>query len=392
MSRILALNYGSSSLKFKLVDLAQRPTRTIARGTYGGTSGGVFGIDNVLSALAAAGVPTASVDGVGHRVVHGGSFGAPALVDDMVVAAIEEARALAPLHNAAALQGIREARAAFGPAMPMVAVFDTAFHRSMPDHAALYALPRAVAQRHGIRRYGFHGISHHYIALRYAEIVGKAPDAVSLVTLHLGNGCSATAIGNGRSLDTSMGFTPLEGLMMGTRSGDLDPALVGYLQERGGYSLADIDGLLNNASGLLGVSGASQDVRDLLRAEASGDADAHLALEMFCYRVRKYIGAYLAALGGAEAIVFTGGIGEHAAPLRARICRGLEWASLVLDAERNDAAVGAEARISTDGSRLQAYVVPTDEEVMIAREAAVCIERAARAQPRDQVASTTSNP
>jgi acetate kinase len=202
------------------------------------------------------------------------------------------------------------------------------------------------------------------------------------VTLHLGNGCSATAIRNGRSIDTSMGFTPLEGLMMGTRSGDIDPALVGYLQGREGSTVAEIERLLNHESGLLGVSGLSHDVRQLLEAEAAGDEAAHLALEMFCYRVRKYVGAYLAALGGAEAIIFTGGIGEHAAPLRARIGQGFEWAGLQMDDRRNADAIGRESRISADHSRLQAYVIPTDEELMIARETVECIDRATHSNRR----------
>jgi len=255
----------------------------------------------------------------------------------------------------------------------MVAVFDTSFHQTIPDHAALYALPMEITQRWGIRRYGFHGISHQYVAQRYAELVGQAPGHVRLVTLHLGNGCSATAIGGGRSLDTSMGFTPMEGLMMGTRSGDLDPAIFRYLQEHEACSAADVDHLLNKASGLLGVSGLSHDVRDLLAAETEGLEAAHLALEMFCYRVRKYIGAYLAVLGGAEAIVFTGGIGEHAAALRERICLGLDWAGLAIEPARNQAAIGKEARISTDSSRLHAYVIPTDEELMIARQTEACL-------------------
>ena len=382
MSLILALNYGSSSLKFKLLDVAGQGARAVTQGSVGSLAPGTLGIESVVRTLAEAGCSVGMVTGVGHRVVHGGTLGASMQIDDEVVAAIERASALAPLHNAAALRGIREAQAAFGNETPMVAVFDTAFHQTLPEHAALYALPVAVSRRHGIRRYGFHGISHRYAALRYAEITDQRPEAVTLVTLHLGNGCSATAIRNGRSIDTSMGFTPLEGLMMGTRSGDVDPALVGYLQGREGSTVAEIERLLNHESGLLGVSGLSHDVRQLLEAEAAGDEAAHLALEMFCYRVRKYVGAYLAALGGAEAIIFTGGIGEHAAPLRARIGQGFEWAGLQMDDRRNADAIGRESRISADHSRLQAYVIPTDEELMIARETVECIDRATHSNRR----------
>jgi acetate kinase len=382
VSLILALNYGSSSLKFKLLDLAVEGARAVAQGSVDSLAPGALGIESVVRTLAEAGCSVGMVAGVGHRVVHGGTLGAPVQIDDEVVAAIERASALAPLHNAAALRGIREAQAAFGHETPMVAVFDTAFHHTLPEHAALYALPLAVSRRHGIRRYGFHGISHRYAALRYAEITDQRPDAVTIVTLHLGNGCSATAVRNGRSVDTSMGFTPLEGLMMGTRSGDVDPALVGYLQGREGGTVAEIERLLNHESGLLGVSGLSHDVRQLLEAEAAGDEAAHLALEMFCYRVRKYVGAYLAALGGAEAIIFTGGIGEHAAPLRARIGQGFEWAGLQMDDRRNADAIGRESRISADHSRLQAYVIPTDEELMIARETVECIDRATHSSRR----------
>jgi acetate kinase len=375
LRHILALNYGSSSLKFKLIDVSTEGARPVAQGGVERLAPGELGIESVVRTLSERGFSVDTVDAVGHRVVHGGTLGAPARIDDEVISAIERASALAPLHNVAALRGIREARAAFGRDTPMVAVFDTAFHQTMPEHAALYALPLALSRRHGIRRFGFHGISHRYVALRYAEITGQSPDAVTLVTLHLGNGCSATAIRRGQSVDTSMGFTPLEGLMMGTRSGDLDPALVGYLQAREDKPLAEINRLLNHESGLLGVSGLSHDMRQLLHAEAAGDEQAHLALEMFCYRVRKYVGAYLAVLGGAQAIVFTGGMGERAAPIRARIGQGFEWAGLAMDDRRNDDTVGREGQISAEHGRLQAYVIPTDEELMIARETAACISR-----------------
>jgi len=256
----------------------------------------------------------------------------------------------------------------------MVAVFDTAFHHTIPEHAHSYAIPHEMARRYGLRRYGFHGTSHRYVAERYAEISGTARDQVNIITLHLGNGASATAIKGGRSVDTSMGFTPLEGLVMGTRSGDLDPAILEVLSQREGLSVGQLLTMLNTASGLLGLSGLSADMRTLLEAAAGPEGrQARLAIDVFCYRVKKYIGAYLTALDGADAIVFTGGIGENAPAVRARICAGLEWCGLTLDPARNEAAVGQEARISADGSRLQSWVIPTDEELLIARDTVRCL-------------------
>ena len=318
------------------------------------------------------------LNAVGHRVVHGGPrFAQSVLVDDEVVAAIEALGELAPLHNAAAVSGMRAARRALGPRIPMVAVFDTAFHHTLPEHAFTYALPGDLVRRHGLRRYGFHGISYRYVTERYAGITSTPLDRVTMIALHLGNGCSAAAIRGGAAMDTSMGFTPLEGLVMGTRSGDLDPALLEFLARKERLSPAQILTMLNNASGLLGLSGLSRDMRTLLEAARQPDGErARLAIDVFCYRARKYIGAYLAALGGADAIVFTGGIGEHAPAIRAQICAGLEWCGLRLDPERNGAAVGRETRISTEDSRLHAYVIPTDEELMIARDAVRCVARA----------------
>jgi acetate kinase len=303
------------------------------------------------------------------------------MVDDEVVAAIEALGELAPLHNPAAASGMRAARDALGPAVPMVAVFDTAFFRTLPARAHTYALPHALAERHGLRRYGFHGTSYRYVTERYGEITSTPLDRVSIITLHLGNGCSASAIQGGAAVDTSMGFTPLEGLVMGTRSGDLDPALPEFVARKEGLSPGQVLALLNTASGLLGLSGLSHDMRTLLEAAARPEGErARLAIEVFCYRARKYIGAYLAALGGADAVVFTGGIGEHAPAIRARICAGLEWCGLRLDPERNGGAVGCEARISAEGSRVHAYVIPTDEELLIARDTVRCV---AGLPPRD---------
>jgi acetate kinase len=250
--------------------------------------------------------------------------------------------------------------------MPMVAVFDTAFHATLPQHAFTYALPQDLAVRHRIRRYGFHGIAHQYMLERYCRITGTPAERASIITLQLGNGCSAAAIRNGQSVDTSMGFTPLEGLVMGTRSGDIDPGIVGYLAEKEGLDAAAVERLLNRESGLLGISGRWSDMRDLLAAEEWDDG-ARLAVQVFCYRVRKYIGAYLAVLGGAQAVVFGGGIGENAPSVRAMICAGMEWCGLRVDPERNASHVGTEGRISVDGAAIAALVVAVDEAALIAR-------------------------
>jgi len=253
---------------------------------------------------------------------------------------------------------------------PQVAAFDTAFHHSLPETAYLYALPYQYYRRYRVRRYGFHGSSHRYVAHRWRQLTGRTPADTTIVTLHLGNGCSACAIRRGESVDTSMGFTPLEGLVMGTRSGDLDPAILDYLAAKEGLSLPQVEGILNGQSGLLGVSGLTADMREL-QAEAAehGDRRARLAIDLFCYRVRKYIGAYLAALDGAEAVVFAGGIGENAAAVREQICAGLRWMGAEIDAGRNAATVGgAEGRIDNGTGRLQLWVIPTDEELLIARD------------------------
>jgi len=319
------------------------------------------------------------VDAVGHRVVHGGArFTAPTPIDDAVLAAVEGLESLAPLHNRPSLAGIRACQAALKPAVPMVAVFDTAFHASLPAAAAQYAIPGELARRHGIRRFGFHGLSYAWATARSAALLGRAEADVRLVVLHLGNGASAAAIRDGISVDTSMGLTPLEGLVMGTRSGDVDPALIGYLVRMEGTAVADVESWLNERSGLVGLSGASGDVRDLLDRERH-DARARLALDVFCHRARKYLGAYLAVLGGAEAVVFTGGIGEHQPEIRQRIAGGFEWCGLTLDPERNAATRGGEGVISAAASRIRALVVAADEERIIAHQTAACL--AARSQP-----------
>lgn len=315
------------------------------------------------------------VHAVGHRVVHGGElFGDSKLITDEVLKGIEDCIELAPLHNPNNIKGILAARQVFGPTLPQVAVFDTSFHHSLPEHAYLYAIPYHLYRRHRIRRYGFHGTSHRYVTQRYQRLRGLGKEQTNIVTLHLGNGCSAAAIRGGSCVDTSMGMTPLEGLVMGTRSGDIDPAIVSLIATKEGLSASETEALLNTQSGLLGISGLTNDMRVLQEElKAHDDRRVRLAIEVFCYRAKKYIGAFLAAIGGSDAIVFTGGIGENSADIRARICAGFEWAGLRLDEKRNQQTVGSERQISTDNSTLHAFVIPTDEELMIARDTLRCI-------------------
>jgi acetate kinase len=388
--RVLAVNCGSSTLKFKLVEV-NGTTRTLAKGlverigdekaslTFS-AEGSVShqraaapdheaAILVVLDRLASAGL--AAPEAFGHRVVHGGDrFSGPALIDRGVMSHIEDLGELAPLHNGPSLAAIKASLRATSPPVPMVAVFDTAFHRTMPERASLYPIPRDLTEKHGIRRYGFHGTAHRCMVERYSALTATPAEETRLVTLQLGNGCSATAVSGGRSVDTSMGFTPLEGLMMGTRSGSVDPSLVGFLMRREGVDASQVEGWLNKRSGLLGISETSRDVRTLLDAEERGDGRAALALQMFCDRVRKHVGAYLAVLGGADAVIFGGGIGENAPLIRERILAGMGWCGLVLDPERNASAVGVEARITSDASKIHAYVVLVDEETRIADDTA----------------------
>src|ERR1044072_702065 len=311
------------------------------------------------------------IHAVGHRVVHGGEqFTSSALITEAVLRGIEDCIERAPLHNPAKIQGIHAARAALGSAIPQVAVFDTAFHQTLPEHAFLYALPYQLYRRHRIRRYGFHGTSHRYVAYRYRKLRGIARDATNIITLHLGNGCSIAAIKGGNSIETSMGFTPLEGLVMGTRSGDLDASIVDLIATKEGLTSGEVETLLNKQSGLLGISGLTDDMRELLaEAHEHDDRRARLAIEIFCYRARKYIGSYLAAMNGAEAIVFTGGIGENSAEIRARICTDLTWLGVELDADLNAThGAGKGGQISSETSRVAVFVIPTNEELLIARD------------------------
>ncbi len=307
------------------------------------------------------------ISGVGHRVVHAGeAYSGSVMIDDEVMAALEACIPLAPLHNPPNIMGIKAVRDVL-PDVPMVGVFDTAFHQTMPDSSYIYPLPYELYQEHGIRRYGFHGTSHRYVALRAAEILARDPAELNLITCHLGNGASVAAVSGGKSIDTSMGFTPLEGLVMGTRSGDIDPAIVGHLESNLGMSSAEVGQLLNKQSGLLGISGVSSDLRDVEREYANGNDRARLALEVYCYHIRKYIGAYAVALGHVDAITFAAGVGENDSLVREWSCRGLGIIGAVLDPFKN-ATRHDEAIISKMSSRVTIMIVPTNEELMIARD------------------------
>lgn len=316
------------------------------------------------------------IHAVGHRVSHGGeSFCESIRIDRDVLRGIEACVDLAPLHNPANLNGIRAAKELFGPDTPQVAVFDTAFHATIPAHAYLYGIPFEYYERHNIRRYGFHGTSHLYVTQAYQRINALQQDKVNVISLHLGSGCSATAIRNGRSYDNSMGFTPLEGLVMGTRCGDVDPSVVLHLMREESMTAKALNQMLNRESGLLGISGLTSDMRELVAAEEKNDR-ARLAVDLFCYRVRKYIGAYFAAMGGADAVIFTGGIGECSPVIRSRICEGLECIGLRLDTELNvQLASGKAGKITCDESTTQAYVIPTNEELLIARDTFAVLQR-----------------
>jgi len=304
---------------------------------------------------------------VGHRVVHAGEkYASSVVIDDDVMAALRECIDLAPLHNPPNIMGIEVAQKLM-PNVKHVGVFDTAFHQTMPDYAYMYALPYEYYEKHKVRRYGFHGTSHKYVSQRAAAMLGRPIEELKIITCHLGNGASVTAVKGGKSVDTSMGFTPLEGLIMGTRSGDLDPAVVTFLQEKEGFSSEQVNNLLNKKSGVLGISGVSSDFRSLEEASDAGNERAALAMEMFAYRVRKYIGAYAAAMGGVDAIVFTAGLGENSALMREKICAGLEFLGVKIDAEKNNVR-GREVDFSATDAKVRTLLVPTNEELMIARD------------------------
>jgi acetate kinase len=353
---VFVVNCGSSSLKWSVVDADSGST--LGSGTVQKVEDHAAALSEVLEVA-----PLDSVEAVAHRVVHGGErFSAPVLINDAVVAAIRDLAVLAPLHNPANADGIEVACRAF-PSLPHVAVFDTAFHTTLPPRAYTYAVPRAW----GVRRYGFHGTSHAYVAREAARILGR--DDVDVIVLHLGNGASASAVASGRSIDTSMGLTPLEGLVMGTRSGDVDPALVLHVRRTRKLSTDEIDAVLNSRSGLLALAG-DNDMREVQRRVRAGDQAAELALDVYCYRIRKYVGAYLAALGGADAIVFTAGVGENDAVVRERSLAGLERLGIVVDAVRNAAG---DTVISPDGAPVTVLVIPTNEELEMATQAAALV-------------------
>jgi acetate kinase len=391
--RILVFNCGSSSLKFELIDIQEqsgqpRNTRRLAQGVFeeigprasirfSDESGHRLEQSEALADHKIAAVRAidwleqfggAAINAVAHRIVHGGEqVTEPARATDPIMRALGAASEFAPLHNPPAIAAIRAVEERL-PGIPAVIVTDTGFHRSLPPAARNYAIPRALAVRYGIRRFGFHGIGHAWMLERCAALRATTPEQLNLITLHLGAGCSATAIRQGRSVDTSMGFTPLEGLMMGTRSGDIDPAIFSFLAARENLSPDQVERILNHESGLLGVSGVSADLREI-QANAKQNQLAALAIEMFCYRVRKYIGAYMAVLGCTNAIVFGGGIGEHSDNVRERVCSALGPLGIVVDPERNRRANGREACISDERSRVAVYVIPLDEELYIARAA-----------------------
>ncbi len=398
--KVLVLNCGSSSVKFQLVETDEASSsggtdRALAKGlveNIGGTAilryaaegrepltetaeilEHKIAVERVLALLTreATGVirDRAEIEAVGHRMVHGGEhFKSSMKIDDAVLHAIEECFDIAPLHNPPNVKGYRAARELLA-SVPHVAVFDTAFHQTMAPVAFLYALPYVLYERHAIRRYGFHGTSHRYVCRRSAEMLGRVSDpGFRVITAHLGNGCSITAIRGGCSVDTSMGFTPLEGLVMGSRSGDMDPAILLHVMGKEELGSAELNALLNKHSGLIGVSGLSNDMRKLLEAEAAGNERAKLAIDVFCYRLRKYIAAYVGVLGGLDALVFTGGIGENAAPVRARSVEGLGAMGITIDPALNESARGKEMDVAPRGQACRVQVIPTNEELLIARD------------------------
>lgn len=390
-TRVLVLNSGSSSVKYQLLDMRDHSRLAVGLVERIGeqtsrlkhtcpTSGRTREVDGPIADHDAAlkavgdelnadglGLDSPELAAIGHRVVHGGMFFTePTVVDDSVLAEIERLIPVAPLHNPANLTGIRTARA-LRPDLPQVAVFDTAFHTTMPESAARYAIDPKVADRYRVRRYGFHGTSHAYVSRATAELLGKAPQEVNVIVLHLGNGASAAAIRGGRCVDTSMGLTPLEGLVMGTRSGDLDPAVIFHLQRVGGMSMDEIDTLLNKGSGLFGLCG-DNDMREIGRRIDEGDEAARLAFDIYIHRLKKYIGAYYAVLGRVDAVVFTAGVGENASPVREAALAGLEELGLAVDAGLNAVRGDRPRLISPENARVAVAVVPTDEELEIATQ------------------------
>ena len=367
---LLTINAGSSSLRLSLFEQTGDGLVQLTEAYHDGISE----CDLSLLGDFIASVDTAEISLIVHRVVHGGALlTTPCLIDAAVEAEIERLTPLAPLHNPPALIWIRLARRLLSEQVPQVAVFDTAFYRSLPEVAATYALPRELCRRRGIRRYGFHGIAHWAMWQRWRELRPEIENGGQIISVQLGSGCSITAINRGAPVDTSMGFSPLEGLVMSTRSGDLDAAAVTYLQREAGLDAEEVELVLNKQSGLLGLSGESGDMRVLLDSDSP---EARLAVDLYCYRVRKYIGAYLAVLGGADAIVFGGGVGENSSRVRARILQGMEWLGVELAPILNDNAVGKEALISAPSGKREVWVVPVDEALVMAHEAIALVDAA----------------
>ena len=390
--KILVLNCGSSSIKYKLFDMDSKSViaqggvekiglkdsflkftlpdgskKILEKDIPEHTAGVQFILHTLIDPEYGAIRSMEEIDAVGHRMVHAGEkFSKSVLLTPEVLEAFTACNDLAPLHNPANLKGVNAIKAIL-PQVPQVGVFDTAFHQTMPDYAYLYAVPYELYTKYGVRRYGFHGTSHRYVSQRVCEFLGVKPEGLRIITCHIGNGGSITAVKDGRSIDTSMGLTPLEGLMMGTRSGDIDAGAVTYIMEKEHLDVAGVSNLLNKKSGVLGIFGESSDMRDLEAAVAAGNEKARLAENMYFYRIKKYIGAYAAALGGVDVIVFTGGVGENQASARWGACEGLEFMGVKLDAERNKVR-GEEAVISTDDSKVKVVVIPTDEELMIASD------------------------
>ncbi|MDY6231394.1 acetate kinase [Peptostreptococcus porci] len=391
--KVLVLNCGSSSLKYQLIDMSNESVLCKGLVERIGIDGSVLkhekdGLDgkhvvevemkdhkdaikHVLEAVAHPEVGAvkemSEIEAVGHRIVHGGEkFASSALLTDEVIEAINECVELAPLHNPANLMGV-EACKVILPDVPQVGVFDTAFHQSMPKKAFIYGLPHELYTKYGVRRYGFHGTSHLYVSQKAAEMLGKPVEELKIVTCHLGNGASLTAVDGGKSVDTSMGLTPLEGLIMGTRCGDIDPAIVPFVMKKEGLDADGIDKLMNKQSGVYGMTGISSDFRDIEDAANNGDEKAQVALDAYCHKVKKYIGSYVAAMNGVDAIVFTAGLGENGISMREMICKDMDFFGIKLDAEKNNVR-GKERVISTDDSKVKVLLIPTNEELMIARD------------------------
>lgn len=400
--KILVINAGSSSLKYQLIDMENE--QVIAKGNcerigLGGSFIGHKTFDgremkkeavmddhtaaflNVKDALTDKEYGVISdlseVSAVGHRIVQGGSiFSESVLVDEKVIEGIESLIPLAPLHNKGHVQAIRGCRQVFGNDVPEVVVFDTAFHSTMPKKAFMYAVPYKYYEKYGVRRYGFHGTSHRYVSGELAKAMGKDIKDLKLITCHIGNGSSITAVDGGKVIDTSMGLTPLDGFMMGSRSGSLDPSVVTFIAEKEGLTAEQMSQLLNKESGMLGISGISSDDRDITKAENDGDEKAALTHEMLYYQIAKYIGSYYVALGGCDGMVFTAGLGENQAVLREKVCAYLKCLGVELDLEANDKARGKFGKISTDDSKVEVYVIPTNEELVIARDTKAIVEAA----------------